>query len=65
MMNARGLSRSAAGLRLRWPLCPLVSPAGPTMDAAEKQPLNLHAIRHMFFQFKLTISSITYWAASH
>ena len=49
MMNARSLSRSAAGL-LALAASPLVLAAGPAMDAAEKQPLNLHAIG-MFFVF--------------
>ena len=62
MMNARSLSRSAAGL-LALAASPLVLAAGPAMDAAEKQPLNLHAIG-MFFVFVLMTLGITYWAAS-
>jgi cation/acetate symporter len=62
MMNARILSRSAAGL-LALAASPLVLAAGPAMDAAEKQPLNLHAIG-MFFVFVLMTLGITYWAAS-
>ncbi|MDA0235348.1 MAG: cation acetate symporter, partial [Proteobacteria bacterium] len=61
-MNARSLSRSAAGL-LALAASPLVLAAGPAMDAAEKQPLNLHAIG-MFFVFVLMTLGITYWAAS-
>ncbi len=37
--------------------------AGPAMEAAQKQPLNLHAIG-MFFVFVLMTLGITYWAAS-
>ena len=61
-MTARSLSRSAAGL-LALAASPLVLAAGPAMDAAEKQPLNLHAIG-MFFVFVLMTLGITYWAAS-
>ena len=61
-MNARKLSLSAAGL-LALAASPLALAAGPAMDAAEKQPLNLHAIG-MFFVFVLMTLGITYWAAS-
>ncbi|MDX9716578.1 MAG: cation acetate symporter [Thauera sp.] len=61
-MNARKLSLSAAGL-LALVASPLALAAGPAMDAAEKQPLNLHAIG-MFFVFVLMTLGITYWAAS-
>ena len=62
MMNARMHSRIGAGL-LALAASPLALAAGPAMDAAEKQPLNLHAIG-MFFVFVLLTLGITYWAAS-
>ncbi|MDI3515616.1 MAG: cation/acetate symporter, partial [Rhodocyclaceae bacterium] len=62
MMNARMHSRLGAGL-LALAASPLALAAGPAMDAAEKQPLNLHAIG-MFFVFVLLTLGITYWAAS-
>lgn len=37
--------------------------AGPTLEAAEKQPLNLHAIG-MFLVFVVMTMGITYWASS-
>ena len=61
-MNARMNSRLVAGL-LALAASPLALAAGPAMDAAEKQPLNLHAIG-MFFVFVLLTLGITYWAAS-
>ena len=61
MMRTTRLSRLAAGLALLAPAA--VFAAGPAMDAAEKQPLNLSAIG-MFFVFVLMTLGITYWAAS-
>ncbi len=43
-------------------LVPTLALAGPDLGAAEKQPLNLHAIG-MFFVFVLMTLGITYWAA--
>ncbi|GAB3366724.1 cation acetate symporter [Giesbergeria giesbergeri] len=43
-------------------LLPTLALAGPDLGAAEKQPLNLHAIG-MFFVFVLMTLGITYWAA--
>ncbi|WP_068808554.1 cation acetate symporter [Thauera phenolivorans] len=60
-MRTTRLSRLAAGLALLAPAA--VFAAGPAMDAAEKQPLNLSAIG-MFFVFVLMTLGITYWAAS-
>ena len=37
--------------------------AGPAMDAAEKQPLNMHAIV-MFLIFVALTMGITYWASN-
>ncbi|MDD3017904.1 MAG: cation acetate symporter [Comamonas sp.] len=51
--------RSAATLAL---LAPAMALAGPDLGAAEKQPLNWHAIG-MFFVFVLMTLGITYWAA--
>ena len=51
--------RAAATLAL---LAPAVAMAGPDLGAAEKQPLNWHAIG-MFFVFVLMTLGITYWAA--
>lgn len=51
--------RAAATLAL---LTPAVAMAGPDLGAAEKQPLNWHAIG-MFFVFVLMTLGITYWAA--
>ncbi|QDF95822.1 cation acetate symporter [Azoarcus sp. DD4] len=61
-MKTSLLSRLAAGL-LALPLSATVLAAGPAMEAAQKQPLNLHAIG-MFFVFVLMTLGITYWAAS-
>jgi len=62
MMRIRSISRLGAGLLgLSAPAIALA--AGPAMDAAQKQPLNLHAIG-MFFVFVLMTLGITYWAAS-
>ncbi|MDX9886577.1 cation acetate symporter [Thauera sp.] len=61
-MTAKFLSRFGAGL-LALSVSPLALAAGPAMDSAEKQPLNLHAIG-MFFVFVLLTLGITYWAAS-
>ncbi len=60
-MRTIRLSRLAAGLALLAPAAAFA--AGPAMDAAEKQPLNLSAIG-MFFVFVLLTLGITYWAAS-
>ncbi|TAH40797.1 MAG: cation acetate symporter [Betaproteobacteria bacterium] len=61
-MRIRSISRLGAGLLgLSAPAIALA--AGPAMDAAQKQPLNLHAIG-MFFVFVLMTLGITYWAAS-
>ena len=62
MMTTKLHSRLGAGL-LALAASPLALAAGPAMDAAEKQPLNLHAIG-MFFVFVLMTLGITYWAAS-
>jgi cation/acetate symporter len=62
IMTAKFLSRFGAGL-LALSVSPLALAAGPAMDSAEKQPLNLHAIG-MFFVFVLLTLGITYWAAS-
>ncbi|ANQ83826.1 cation acetate symporter [Azoarcus olearius] len=61
-MNASRLSRLALGLA-SLPLSAAALAAGPAMEAAQKQPLNLHAIG-MFFVFVLMTLGITYWAAS-
>jgi cation/acetate symporter len=61
-MTTKLHSRLGAGL-LALASSPLALAAGPAMDAAEKQPLNLHAIG-MFFVFVLLTLGITYWAAS-
>jgi cation/acetate symporter len=62
MMTTKLHSRLGAGL-LALASSPLALAAGPAMDSAEKQPLNLHAIG-MFFVFVLLTLGITYWAAS-
>jgi cation/acetate symporter len=62
MMTTKLHSRLGAGL-LALASSPLALAAGPAMDSAEKQPLNLHAIG-MFFVFVLMTLGITYWAAS-
>ncbi|WP_051378414.1 cation acetate symporter [Derxia gummosa] len=41
---------------------PAIAFAGPAVEAAEKQPLNLHAIG-MFLLFVLMTMGITYWAS--
>ncbi|ATE62696.1 cation acetate symporter [Thauera sinica] len=61
-MRASLLSRAGAGLAGLSASVPLLA-AGPAMEAAQKQPLNLHAIG-MFFVFVLMTLGITYWAAS-
>ncbi len=62
MMRTRLLSRCAAGIAGLSVSASLFA-AGPAMEAAQKQPLNLHAIG-MFFVFVLMTLGITYWAAS-
>ncbi|MBN8442848.1 MAG: cation acetate symporter [Thauera sp.] len=61
-MRATLISRLAAGL-VGLSAATSVLAAGPAMEAAQKQPLNLHAIG-MFFVFVLMTLGITYWAAS-
>jgi len=60
-MKHTPLSRCAAlGLGL-W--ASVAAHAGPTIEAAEKQPLNIHAIV-MFLIFVAMTMGITYWASS-
>ncbi|MBS0511995.1 MAG: cation acetate symporter [Proteobacteria bacterium] len=61
-MRTKLLSRCAAGIAGLSVSASLFA-AGPAMEAAQKQPLNLHAIG-MFFVFVLMTLGITYWAAS-
>ena len=61
-MRATRISRFAAAF-VGLSVATSVLAAGPAMEAAQKQPLNLHAIG-MFFVFVLMTLGITYWAAS-
>ena len=61
-MSPSLFSRLGAGLVALSLSAPVLA-AGPAMEAAQKQPLNLHAIG-MFFVFVLLTLGITYWAAS-
>ena len=56
MMTTKLHSRLGAGL-LALAASPLALAAGPAMDAAEKQPLNLHAIG-MFVLFVLVLQQL-------
>ena len=62
MINSQLLSRVSVGLLSLAVSAPVLA-AGPAMESAEKQSLNLHAIA-MFFVFVLMTLGITYWAAS-